>query len=323
MNVLLCAASNNFHFIESIASAIAENPAYNIKYCDYGAPTLVDLMWADVVWWEWFDGIVCDLLGNAAVNAKVTAKYIVRLHRYELFTPRTLAKLKQIEATRAYRRIDKLVFVSPGMQAIGKRMFPWMGNSTVLPNLYDGTRFFYAPREKNRKKILFLGRKTYVKNVPFLLTCFDELYRRDAQYRLFLIGDRAEGEVTAYIQNFIQHRRLGHAVFDFGPLSYDKIPEMMAEMDYVVCASTFESFGMGVVEGMATGLIPVVHNFPGAGWIYPARCRFWTADRFCDVVLSNAHDPGQYAQDVMERFSIYHQIHRYTALIDGVCYGNA
>ena len=90
----------------------------------------------------------------------------------------------------------------------------------------------------------------------------------------------------------------------------ENIDEWFADKHYIVSTSVIESQGMGILEGMARGLKPVVHNFPGAEQTFTGRYLFNTAEEFCQQILSTEYHPQQYRHYVEEKYPLTEQIRR-------------
>ena len=309
--LLIIAAANNFHFIRDIAEAMRSD--FEIEYFDpFGVPDFYD-----VIWIEWFDGAIPQLL---KIKPSYT-KYIVRLHRYELFTPRTLKLIQEVTDSGDYKNIDKLVFVSEAVRQIGISKFSWMAeNSVVIPNLFDHTKFPFVKKSKDYN-LLFLGRISYVKNLPLCLTMFHELLKLDSNYILNIVGDIADPELRYYAGNFIIKTKIGDNIVWHGRVPHEKLPALMADMNYIICSSIFESQGMGIIEGMSTGLKPVIFDFPGAEQFYPEKWRWTDRNDFVGNILSPDYNPQEYYDYATAHFSIEQNIWQYKELIEKVIKG--
>jgi len=317
MKITVLAAANNFHFINPIIDGLKHELGWT--FCT--APkTMADLGRSDAVWLEWADGVCI----NALMNGKPAGvKYILRLHRYELFTPRTLKQLTDLVRGGHHEKIDRLVFVSEHVRQIGIEKFPWMADkSEALPNLIDLDQYTLCEdrwRSNRSFNLLFLGRQSYVKNLPHMLHLFNDLYRMDDRYRLHVVGEISDPELVYYHRNFVQKAGLEDAVTFHGRIEQPALTEFMKKMHWIVCTSIFESQGVGILEAMATGMCPVVYSFPGAENLLPAKYLFLAAEeflrRFIDVCQPS---PDEYRAVVEDRYSVQNQIWRYAKLIMGV-----
>jgi glycosyltransferase involved in cell wall biosynthesis len=77
----------------------------------------------------------------------------------------------------------------------------------------------------------------------------------------------------------------------------------LRDKSYIVSTSFIESQGMGIIEAMATGLKPIIHNFPGAKEIFPSDYLFNIAEEFCDRIVSASYEPQKYRKFVEDKYS--------------------
>jgi glycosyltransferase involved in cell wall biosynthesis len=95
---------------------------------------------------------------------------------------------------------------------------------------------------------------------------------------------------------------LGDNIFLHGIVA--DMPEWLKDKHYVVCTSPWESQHMGVMEAMATGCMPLVHNFPGAKQIYPEEFVWTTIEEFVDKITTMPWSPSSFRKIVEDRFSL-------------------
>ena len=313
--VRIVACSDNFHFIQDLIPALSDE--FDIKKVNStDRKTIINELYeADLIWLEWADGISIDIIKTLFLSPHFSEKKtILRLHRYELFTPRTIMQIKLLPIG-SIGRIDKLVFVSKTVQQIGVDKFPWMKNSVVIPNLMDHTKFPFTDRERGYN-IMMLGRMSYVKNLPLALTMFNGLYKIDPRYKLHIVGEISDPELVYYLDNFIRKTRCGDIRYH-GRIDNDKLPEFMKDMRYILCSSVFESFGMGILEAMCCGLKPVVFDFPGAENIFPTEWCWLDFEQF-ERIINSGYEPMDYHNFVYENYSIEKNIHLYKEIINNV-----
>ena len=320
--LLVIAAANNLNFLNDIIVALRHD--FDVVALQVNQKTTIRdihnlIRDADCIWFEWFDGVVVDLLINEFTIKKFwrKKKVVLRVHRYELFQDRLLGQLKLLEP----EIIDRLVFVSEYVKHIGISYFPWMEKGVVVPNLIDMDKFPFHDRERGYN-LLMLGRISYVKNLPFVLDMFNELLKLDSRYRLHIVGNIHEKELVYYLQNYIQKLKLDGKIMVHGHIPNDQLPEFMKDMHYICCSSIFESQGVGILEAMACGLKPVIFNFPGAETFFPDSCLYMDRKDFVMRIMEPHYNPIKNRDFVEIHYSIQQKIGLYKDLIQGVLDGN-
>jgi len=315
--ISIVAAADNFYFIKDIVEVMQGNNIAEFQMLSRNQ--FMDrheiLEQTDILWLEWLDGITFEILTQPKLKH---IKYIVRCHRYELFSHRTLELIYRITHYGSHtKKIDKLLFVSPFVQQIGIDQFPWMKEiSIVIPNLIDHTKYEFKERRRGYN-LLFLGRISYVKNMPLLLTFFNELCQIDNNWKLHIVGDISDKELLYYKDNFIQKTQLQNNIKFYGSLAHEDVIRLMEDMHYIICTSIFESQGMGIIEGMCRGLKPIIFSFPGAEYIYPVEYLFSDVSRFIELILYDGeYEPMKYHNFVVKNYSIKENIWKYRDLIE-------
>lgn len=310
--ILIIAAANNIHFIKDIAGALDKEKCH-IFFPDYNIENLAQFMQdSDTIWLEWADGICLNLLLNDFYREKYLKKkkVILRIHRYELFNKNIINEIAAIDPA----CIDHLVFVSPYVKQIGMGHFQWMERGVVIPNLIDVDKFPFHDRNPGYN-LLFLGRISYVKNLPLMLNMFHELIKLDSNYKLNLVGNIHEPELVYYLDNYLDKAKLHENVNIHGRIDNENLPEFMKDMNYITSASIFESQGVGILEGMATGLQPVIFNFPGAEHFFSEQFLYIDRKGFVDSILRPGYEPKFYREFVLHNYSTQKRIGLYEDLL--------
>lgn len=159
-----------------------------------------------------------------------------------------------------YRRIDHRLAVSVVARDYIQRHFP--GPVEVLPNGVDLDRF--RPRaERNGDgvpTILFVGRLDPRKGLPDLIDACTILARLDVRFRLVVVGD---GPLRERMERKARRALDGRVEFA-GRVEPDGLPGCYAAADiFCTPARSGESFGLVLLEAMATGLPIVATSLPG------------------------------------------------------------
>ncbi len=169
-----------------------------------------------------------------------------------------------------YHQIDTTVcpsnFASKSCQEMGIKnthVIPFFG--TDISTYSSGRRnrkwleLWLSPKEQDNKILLFLGRLGFEKRVDLLIEAFAELKRRQPDCSLIIVGDGPVDVVN-------QLKRLAEPISDIhftGFLLGETKATVLASGDVFCSPSPYETFGLTVVEAMASG-IPVVTVNSGA-----------------------------------------------------------
>ncbi len=251
---------------------------------------------SDICWFEWCTDAVVE-----ASKLPRVSKNIVRLHRFEAY--------QNWPSQVKWENIDTLVTVGNSFvkDAI-VRQVPDIESRTrlvTIPNGVNLDRFKFANRASG-KNIACVGYLNMRKNPMFLLQCMQKLHYIDWEYKLFFGGAFQNPMLEQYIRHMVEALKLTDVVF-FDGWQAD-VSSWLRDKHYIVSASIGESQGMGLLEGMACGLKPVIHNFPGADQIFPSEFLFNISEEFCAQILSDKYEPQRYRRFVEENYPLKNQL---------------
>jgi len=136
----------------------------------------------------------------------------------------------------------------------------------VIPNGVD-THYFrpdVRPMEQyqdGKLNIVFLGRLEYRKGANYLLKAFLDVKRQMPNTRLLICGPGTR--LRARYERWVKRNRLEDVIFT-GAISNEELPRYYRTAD-IFCApnTSSESFGLILVEAMATGRPVVASNIEG------------------------------------------------------------
>ncbi len=230
------------------------------------------LEWADIIFCEW-------LLGNAVwyTNKKRNDQLLfIRMHRFELY--QNYGKNIDVE------KVD--AFITVGMyyyeQFTKKFQFP-REKMHLIPNYVDVEKF---NKEKSKSidikyNLAVIGGLPARKRIDLAVDILSKLLEKDSRYKLHIIGSKPE-EVDwlwrtenerKYYENIYERiskdNKLKDAVIFCG---WQDSSEYLKSIGYVLSVSDAEkpeSFHLAPAEGMASGSIGLLLNWPGVEYIYP------------------------------------------------------
>jgi phosphatidyl-myo-inositol alpha-mannosyltransferase len=162
-------------------------------------------------------------------------------------------------------KLDERIAVSKTAEASAQLYYP--GHYHLIPNGVDTDRFhpsiapFEEWRDPDRVNLLFVGRLDPRKGVQFLLGAMPEILERTrGRARLLVIGDsylrtRLEAMVPGAARDHVQF--MGH-------VPSQDLPRWYATGDiFISPALSHESFGIVLLEALATGRPVVASDIPG------------------------------------------------------------
>jgi glycosyltransferase involved in cell wall biosynthesis len=249
------------------------------------------MQWSDISWFEW-----CTDLAVIGSKGPKQCENIIRLHRYEAYGPWP----QQVN----WQNVDVLITIGNSfVRDTLSRSVPGIENQTTIVTVPNGVNldkfsFTEHPRGKN---IAYLCNIRAVKNPAMVLQCMQKLHYLDPEYRLFFAGQFQDLAIEQYVRYMVDVLGLRGIVFFDG--WQEDVCSWLRDKSYIVSTSLIESQGMGILEAMSCGLKPVIHNFPGAGEIFPSDYLFNIAEEFCDRILSASYEPQQYRRFVEKKYS--------------------
>jgi glycosyltransferase involved in cell wall biosynthesis len=274
---------------------------YHRDHVADGMEPLVE--WSDIAW---FDGG-----GEMVVEASRlprTGKTIVSLRRSDV-------RGDWVKEVR-WEQVDILVQI--GSSAVEEALLervPDLRTRTrlvVIPNGMNLARYVYRQRTRG-KHLACMGCLSMEANPAFLLQCMQKLHYIDADYRLFFSGRFESPVLEQYVRHMVQTLGLSDAVL-FEPYPSD-LNGWLADKHFIVSSGIGESQVEPLVAGMASGLKPVAHNFPGAETLLPSACLFNIAEEFCERVVCQDYDPAAYRRFVEDRYPIAEQLRQVNSIL--------
>jgi phosphatidyl-myo-inositol alpha-mannosyltransferase len=133
----------------------------------------------------------------------------------------------------------------------------------VIPNFID-QKVFTPPKKfvdhRKHKTILYVGRLEGRKGVKYLLHAFKLLQERNPDVSLVIGGDGVDREK---LENLAQDLELDSVTF-LGYISLEQKVKLLRTSDLFCSPALYgESFGIVLIEAMATGLVTVAGDNPG------------------------------------------------------------
>jgi hypothetical protein len=161
----------------------------------------------------------------------------------------------------------------------------------------------YALRRRDRgKHLACIDGLTLEANPAFLLQCMQKLHYLDPEYRLSCAGTFESPLLEQYVRHMVRTLDLtGVVSFESRPGDWNA---WLSDKHFIVGGGLGDSQMEGLLLGMACGLKPVVHHFPGADKLLPPQHLFSIAEQFCQEIRAGDYRPAQYRRWVEERYPL-------------------
>ncbi|MFD1272607.1 glycosyltransferase [Streptomyces kaempferi] len=218
------------------------------------------LDWADTVFVDW-----CSL-GAAFVTLvdPGTTRVIVRLHSFEAFSywPHIMD----------FSRVDDLVFVGAHVRDLTTAAVPRLlaedaPRLSVIPNAMELFSYRRPKHPDARFTLGLVGIGQIAKDPRWAVEVLRLLRRHDDRYRLLLVGGDLNTESSPAVR--LYHDRLERDLAKLEPSGAvrrvgqtDDVPGVLEEIGTILSTSVRESFHCALVEGAASGAVPVVRDWP-------------------------------------------------------------
>jgi tetratricopeptide (TPR) repeat protein len=293
----ICGA-DGMTFLNEIAEFISQR--FETRFFDGKTEEqLYELMkWSDISWFEW-----CTNFAVIGTRMPKVCKNIIRLHRYEAYGPWP----QQVN----WSNVDRLITIGNSfVKEMLLRKIPYLEGQTSTIEIKNGVNLdkFHFINRSPGKNIAFLSNLRAVKNPAFVLQCMQKLHYIDPEYRLFFGGMFQDEALEQYLRHMVKALNLSDVVFFDG--WQNDVNSWLRDKHYIVSTSLIESQGMGILEAMACGLKPVIHNFPGASQTFPSEYLFNIAEEFCEQIRNQTYEPERYRRFVEEKYALKNQLNK-------------
>ena len=195
--------------------------------------------------------------------ARPDARIVVTEHA--TFLPKVF---RQPGALRRYAdmlaRVDVVLCVGRYLYDQLSEYFPeHAGKLRIVPNAIDFDRFAVRPEPPHEPlRWLYVGRLMAHKGVLTLVDGFARIAAEDPRVTLTLVGS---GPLEDALDERIAHLGLRERIVRRPPVPPDEVTSLMHGHDLLVHASRLETFGITVVEAIATGTPVLVARSQGPG----------------------------------------------------------
>lgn len=256
--------------------------------------------WGDVCWFEWCD----EILVRASTQLAKTCATVCRIHSYEVFE----SVITRVD----WSFVDHLIFVSDHVRQIFEAQVDKDIVKSVVHNGIDMSKWTYSEHRPSTD-IACLGFLNHKKNPAMILQILAKLVAKNPGYKLHVGGKIQELRYKIYFDHLAREMGIAKNIVHCGWI--ENVDEWLESKDYMLSTSVFESFGMSIMEAMAKGIKPVIHNWPGALGLYPEEIIFNSVDEAVEMITSSKMQSQVYRGFVQEHYTLDKQLDRIESLL--------
>jgi glycosyltransferase involved in cell wall biosynthesis len=254
-----------------------------------------EMLDADICWFEWCDELV---IYGSQLEAAKRKKLICRLHSYEAF----IDYPKNVN----WNTVDITIFVAEHIRntVLGQVSALKKERTVIIPNGIDINKYTFKTRNPGYK-IAYLGYINYKKGPMLLLHTFSAIHACNPNYKLYIAGTFQDNRDVLYFQQFIKEMNLENCVIYDG--WQNDVDKWLDDKDYILCTSVLEGHPVGIMQAMAKGLKPLIHNFVGARGIYPGEYIWNTIDEAVGMICSKEYDSAEYRDFIKDNYLLHNK----------------
>jgi len=255
--------------------------------------------WGDIIWFEWANESAIVGTNYEGIKGK---KVIVRLHSYEVFMDFT----KRINWT----PVDRLIFVAPHIRGILREFIPDIEEKVKTQVVYNGINLDKTTFQERGPghNIAWVGFINYKKDPQMALQILklltEGIYNTDQRYTLHVAGSYQDSRYKIYLEYMIKEMGLQDNVIFHGWI--DDMESFWKNKNYLLHTSLQEGHSYAIMEAMARGIKPIIHNFRGAKELYSnvdssLRVLFNTVEQAADKIMIKEYYSKMYRDWVIDR----------------------
>ncbi len=246
--------------------------------------------WADIIWTQW-----ASFLLEIISNSPFTNNLFTSIRSYEILSP----EFSRIN----WSKVSGAIYCGEHIKTLANQL--WGNQLKTIPQktIFDCVEVDKFPMYSPGKgfHIAFIGRIEHKKGIPLLIECIRSAVLLDSRFKFHVVGQFNEKMYQNLFEEKIEQLNLIENIILY-PWIND-IPEFFREKNYILCTSPWEGCPNNIIEGLACGVKPIIHNWFGAEELYPNHWIFNTIDEFLRLLTEDRYDTDAYRDYAKTQFN--------------------
>lgn len=262
-----------------LRSLIAARLRYSLSGMKIPVPATLreDLQWADSIFVEWGHRA---LVWASLLDTDVPV--VGRVRKYEAMTPMPMLT--------AWEEVGRTIFLADTIRQVVLEMAPAANatHSVVIPERVDLPHLQRTKRPEAARTVGLIGWNKVSKDPQWAFDVVEQLRETDPTWRLLLIGETAPANTGAdgYYEELTRRILKFRDAVEVTGFTED-LSETLTRVGVILSSSRLEGQHDSLVQGVASGALPVVRDWPdvtrwgGAGAVYPKE---WVVTSVAEAV---------------------------------------
>lgn len=213
---------------------------------------------------------------------------------------------RELEATKlALNRADKVIVLSKFLKNSLCSRFPFAESKMIMIPNFAGDLFFRIDQKPKRENLFVsIGRLVPTKGFDTLIMAFARM-KNNSNFKLVIVG---EGEEMQSLRHLAKDEGVFDRVQFAGTLTKLEIKEWLLKSKLLISCSHFETFGVSIVEALATGTPVLVTNVGApSGFVVPEVgevCKVSDVDDTCRKLEFMMENYGNYNHESIREYAL-------------------
>jgi glycosyltransferase involved in cell wall biosynthesis len=162
------------------------------------------------------------------------------------------------------------------------------GNVTVIPNGINLNDYDYLGFKKDYQNyVIFIARLVIVKNLDVVISAFKDVVKKVPNAKLIVVGD---GPMRDKWEKMVSELHLDQNIEFTGYISHEKKIELLSKCSSLLLPSSFEPFGLVLLEAFAMSKPVLVSD---------QRAFYEIVDEGVDGFILPTHDASKWAEKII------------------------
>lgn len=252
-----------------LRSLVAARLRYSLSGIGIPIPPALaaDVEWADAIFVEWGHRA---LVWASLLDTDVPI--VGRIRKYEAMTPMPMLI--------AWEEVGRTIFLADTVREVVAATCPGVsaGSTFVIPERIDLPELQRSKRPEAARTIALIGWNKVSKDPQWAFDVVEKLRETDPTWRLLLVGETAPANTGAdeYYEDLTRRILKFKDAVEVTGFTED-LSDTLTRAGVILSASRLEGQHDSLVQGVASGALPVVRDWPdlarwgGAGAVYPVE----------------------------------------------------